>query len=50
MKWTPGNTQNVSNSCYPLEFFMLDFSLFPPCILDLALAKNDEAPKLGLFM
>ena len=33
-----------------LNFFMLDFSLFPPCILDLALAKDYEAPKLGFFM
>ena len=30
--------------------FMLDSSVFPPCILDLALAKDYEAPNLELFM
>ena len=48
---SPGSTRNVSNSCCPLEFFMLDFSLcFPSCIHDLLLAKDYKAPKFGFFL
>ncbi|WKA06746.1 hypothetical protein VitviT2T_024631 [Vitis vinifera] len=39
----------VQQLCH-LEFFMLDFSLFPPCILDWLLAKDYKAPKFGLFL
>ena len=49
MKWTSGSDRNVTNSFYPLEFFMLDFSLFPPCILDW-LWQRTKAPKLEFFM
>ena len=48
--WAPESAPKVSNSFCPLECFMLDFSLFPPCSLDLLMAKDYEASKLWFFM
>ena len=43
-------SKKCSKSCCALEFFMLDFSLFPPCILDLLMTKDYKASKLWFFM
>ena len=50
IKWTPGSTQNVSNSCCPLEFLHVRFLSFSSFHSWFALAKNYEAPKLELIM
>ena len=50
MKWTPGSTQNVSNSCYPLEFLYVRFLSFSSLHSWLALAKDYKDPKLQFFM
>ena len=50
IKWAPLSAPKVSNICCPLECFMLDFSLFPPCILDLLMTKDYKASKLWFFM